>query len=137
MIAASASLPIDREGGVRFSWRPADFRPTHMTADDPPNSLECPTNVGLLFSRTILIRYACTSTTTPPPPVGGRYQALVAGITMAGVGYGGFYAHRRARAYLDELGREELRRREQERLKKGRKQAADGAQQQHFQRQER
>eukprot|EP00752_Nemacystus_decipiens_P007575 g6768.t1 len=47
-------------------------------------------------------------------PIGGRYQALVAGIAMAGVGYGGFYAHRRARAYLDELGREELRRRERE-----------------------
>lgn len=45
---------------------------------------------------------------------GGRYQALVAGIAMAGVGYGGFYAQRRARAYLDELGREELRRRERE-----------------------
>eukprot|EP00903_Cladosiphon_okamuranus_P006082 g5992.t1 len=47
-------------------------------------------------------------------PIGGRYQALVAGIAMAGVGYGGFYAHRRARAYLDALGREELRRRERE-----------------------
>ncbi|CAM9825992.1 unnamed protein product [Pylaiella littoralis] len=48
-------------------------------------------------------------------PIGGRYQAVVAGITMAAVGYGGFYAHRRARAFLDELGQEELRKREQER----------------------
>lgn len=44
---------------------------------------------------------------------------------MTGVGYGGFYAHRRARAYLDELGQEELRRREK--LKsKGRNQADGG-----------
>ncbi|CAM9778151.1 unnamed protein product [Ectocarpus sp. 6 AP-2014] len=58
-------------------------------------------------------------------PIGGRYQALVAGLAMAGVGYGGFYAHRRARAYLDELGQEELRRREKL-PSKGPKQADGG-----------
>ncbi|CAN0192928.1 unnamed protein product [Ascophyllum nodosum] len=48
-------------------------------------------------------------------PIGGRYQALVAGVTMAGVGVGGFYAHQSGSAYLEELGQKRLReRRERE-----------------------
>ncbi|CAM9862068.1 unnamed protein product [Scytosiphon promiscuus] len=72
-------------------------------------------------------------------PIGGRYRAVVAGITMAGVGYGGFYAHRRARAYLDALGQEELRKREQARKKSLRKKqagASGGVNEQQQQRQQ-
>lgn len=55
---------------------------------------------------------------------GGRFQAIVASIALAGVGYGGFYAHRRARSYLDGLGQKRLA----ERIELQRREAGYGGQ---------
>ena len=80
---------------------------------DPNRALHIPNPIGTRHPLPLCALFAPNNTHLTHS--GGRYQALVAGVTMAGVGVGGFYAHQSGSAYLEELGQKRLReRRERE-----------------------